>query len=191
MSQLFEAANDKRLEQYERHFLGQPALVELELRADDNDRASGIIDALAEQVLAEATAFALQHVTERFESAVAGAGDSAAMAAIIEQRVHRLLQHAFFVADDDFRGFELEQVFQAVIPVDHAPIQIVEIGSRKAAAFQWHQRAQVRRDHRQHNEDHPFRPALGRLQPLEQLNPFRDFLPDLFALGLGHRDLFA
>ena len=53
---------DERLEQLERHLLRQAALVQLQLRADDDDRAAGIVDALAEQVLAEAALLALQHV---------------------------------------------------------------------------------------------------------------------------------
>src|ERR687893_87932 len=59
---LDELAHDERLEQLERHLLGQPALVELELRADDDDRAARVVDALAEQVLAEPALLALQHV---------------------------------------------------------------------------------------------------------------------------------
>ncbi len=57
-----EARVDERLEQLERHLLRQAALVQLQLRADDDDRAAGIVDALAEQVLAEAALLALQHV---------------------------------------------------------------------------------------------------------------------------------
>ena len=44
--------------QLERHLLWQTALVQLELRTDDDDRAAGVVDALAEQVLAEAALFA-------------------------------------------------------------------------------------------------------------------------------------
>ena len=153
--------DDERLEQHERHLLRQTALVELEFRTDDDDRTAGVIDAFAEQVLAETSALALEHVAERFERAIAGAGDRATMAAVVEQRVHRFLQHALLVADDDFRRLELEQVLQPVIAVDDAAIKIVQIGRRKPAAFQRHERTQVRRNHRQHRENHPFRTALG------------------------------
>jgi hypothetical protein len=61
---LDELAHDERLEQLERHLLGQPALVELELRTDDDDRAARVVDALAEQVLAEPALLALEHVAE-------------------------------------------------------------------------------------------------------------------------------
>ena len=144
IAQFLQAANDERLEKNQGHFLGQPALMQLQFRADDDDGAAGIIDAFAEQVLAEASALALEHVAQGFEGAIAGAGDGAAMAAVVEQRIHRFLQHAFFVADDDFGRLELEEVLQPVVAVDDAAIKIVEIGGGKAAAFQRHQRTQVR-----------------------------------------------
>src|SRR5207342_1279319 len=56
---LDELAHDERLEQLERHLLRQPALVELELRTDDDDRAARVVHALAEQVLAEPALLAL------------------------------------------------------------------------------------------------------------------------------------
>ncbi len=104
VAQFLQAADDERLEEDERHLLGQAALVELEFRADDDDGAAGVIDAFAEEILAEAAALALEHVAEGFQGAVAGAGDGAAVAAVVEQRVHGLLQHALFVADDDVRA---------------------------------------------------------------------------------------
>src|SRR5439155_3357706 len=162
--------NDKRLKQYQSHLLGQPALMQLQFRPDNDYRTAGIIDAFAQQVLAETSAFALEHVAEGFESAVAGAGHRAAMAAIVEQRIDRFLQHALFVADDDFRRLELEQVFEAIVPVDHAAIKVVEIGSRETATFQRHERAQVRRDDGQDRQYHPFRAALRGLQSLQQLD---------------------
>ena len=136
--------------------------------------------------MAETPALALEHVAEGLQGAIAGAGDGAAMAAIVEQGIHRFLQHAFFVANDDLRRLELEQVLQAVVAVDDAPVQIVEVGGGKAAAFERHQWPQIRRNDRQHNEDHPFRTALGGLQALQQLDAFGDLLADLLALGFGH-----
>jgi hypothetical protein len=50
-AELLEAADDERLEEDERHLLRQTALVELELRPDDDDGTARVIDALAEQVL--------------------------------------------------------------------------------------------------------------------------------------------
>src|SRR5215204_2158946 len=75
---LDELPHDERLEQLERHLLGQPALVQLELRTDDDDRPAGIVDALAEQVLAEPALLALEHVGQALQPMIAGTGDRAA-----------------------------------------------------------------------------------------------------------------
>src|SRR5207247_10044949 len=72
---LDELAHDERLEQLERHLLRQAALVELELRAHDDDGTPRVVDALAEQVLAEPALLALQHVGQALEPMVPGAGD--------------------------------------------------------------------------------------------------------------------
>src|SRR4029079_14005258 len=45
--QIFEPANDERLEEDQRHLFWQPALIQLELRTNDNYRAAGVIDAFA------------------------------------------------------------------------------------------------------------------------------------------------
>src|SRR5690606_8798428 len=49
----FQTIENERLEQFERHQLGQTALVQLELRAHHNNRTAGVVDALAQQVLTE------------------------------------------------------------------------------------------------------------------------------------------
>ena len=98
-----EALHDERLEQLERHQLGQAALVQLQRRADHDDRTARVVDALAEQVLTEPALLALQHVRERLERAVARPGDGPAAAAVVEQRVDGLLQHPLLVVDDDLR----------------------------------------------------------------------------------------
>ena len=59
---LDQLAHHERLEQLERHALGQTALVQLQRRADHDDRAARVVDALAQQVLAEAALLALEHV---------------------------------------------------------------------------------------------------------------------------------
>ena len=164
-------------------FFGKPHWLQFQLRPDDDDRAARIIDALAEQVLAETSALALEHVAERLERAIASAGDGAAMTAVVEERIDRFLQHALFVANDDVRRLELEQILQTIVAVDDAAIEIVEIGSRKASAFQRNERAQIRRDHRQHIEDHPIRTRVRRGKALDELEPLRELLANLFALA--------
>src|SRR5207237_6895960 len=91
---LDELMDDERLEELERHQLGQTALVELELGTDDDDRAARVVDALAEQVLTEPALLALEHVGQRLERTLAAATNRLGATAVVEQRVDRLLEHA-------------------------------------------------------------------------------------------------
>ncbi len=167
---------DERLEQFQSHLLGQAALVQLQLRPCDNNRTAGIIDALAEQVLPEPALLALQHIRKRLQWTLVGAGDGAAAAAVVEQRINSFLQHALFVAHDDIRRAQFDQALQAVVAVDDAAIQIVEIGGCKAAAIQRHQRAQFRRNHRHHGQHHPLGLVAGIDEAFDHLHPLDDLL---------------
>ncbi len=105
----FELVEDERLEQLERHQLRQTALMQLQLRADDDHRAARVVDTLAEQVLPEAAALALDHVGERLQRTLVGTGHRLAATAVIEQRIDRLLQHALLVTHDDLGRLEFKQ----------------------------------------------------------------------------------
>ncbi len=83
--QIIETLHDERLEQLERHGLRQTTLVQLQLRADDDDRAAGVVHALAEEVLTEAALLALEHVRDGLQGTVAGASDGATATAVVEQ----------------------------------------------------------------------------------------------------------
>ena len=180
-----EAGVDERLEQFERHLLRQAALVQLQLRTGHDDRTAGIVDALAEQVLAEPALLALQHVGQRLQRTLVGAGDDAAATAVVEQRVDGFLQHALFVADDDAGRAQLDQPLQAVVAVDDAAIEIVQVGRRETAAVQRNQRTQVRRDHRNDLHDHPFRTVAGFHEVLDDLEALQILL--LLELRRGRR----
>src|SRR3546814_8989025 len=103
--------------------------------------------ALAEQILAEATLLALEHVRQRFQRTLVGARDRATAAAVVEQRIDGFLQHALFVADDDVRRAQLHQPLQAVVAVDDAAVEVVQVQGREATAIERHPRAQLGRDH--------------------------------------------
>ncbi len=180
-----EAGVDERLEQFERHLLRQAALVQLQFRAGHDDRTAGIVDALAEQVLTEAALLALEHVGQRLQRTLVGAGDDAATAAVVEQRVHRFLQHALFVADDDARSAQFDQALQTVVTVDDATIEIVQVGGRKAAAIKRNQRAQVRRDDWDDLHDHPFRAVAGLHEVLDDLQALHQLLLLEIRRGVG------
>ena len=159
--QVDQPLHDERLEQLERHLLGQAALVQLELRADHDDRTAGVVDALAEQVLAEPALLALEHVGQRLQRAVARTGDRTAAAAVVEQRVDGLLEHPLLVVDDDLGRAEVKQPLEPVVAVDHPAVQVVQVGGREPATVELHHRAQVRRDHRDAVEHHAHRAVPG------------------------------
>ena len=179
----FEARVDERLEQLERHLLGQAALVELQLRTHGDHRTAGIVDALAEQVLTEPALLALEHIGQRLQRTLVRTGDGAATAAVVEQRIHRFLQHALFVADDDVRRTKLDQALQAVVAVDDAAIEIVEIGRGEAAAVQRDERAKLGRNDRNDGHDHP----LGLVARDDELLDDLQALGQLLGLQLGGR----
>src|ERR687893_441967 len=90
--------------------------------------------------------------------------DGPAAAAVVEQRVDRLLQHPLLVVDDDLGRAEVEQTLQAVVAVDDAAVEVVEVRRREAAAVELHHRAQLRRDHRDGLEHH----LLGAVAGLDE-----------------------
>ena len=183
-----EARIDEGLEQLQRHLLRQAALMQLQLRTDDDHRTAGIVDALAEQILAEAALLALQHVGERLQRTLVGARDDAAAAAVVEQRVDGLLQHALFVADDDVRRAQFDQPLQTIVAVDDAAIEIVQIRRREAAAIERHERTQVRRNDRDLFQDHPLRLVAGLDEGLDDLEALGELLGLEFGLRLGDFD---
>src|SRR5688572_16408418 len=171
---LLELVVDERLEQFQRHLLGQAALVQFQLRPDDDDGTAGVVDALAEQVLAEASLLALERVAQRLERTVVRATQDATAAAVVEQRIDRFLKHALLVADDDVRRLQLDQLLQPVVAVDDAPVEVVEVGGREAAAVERHERAQLRRNHRNHVQDHPLGTVRGLAERIDDLQALRE-----------------
>ncbi len=148
--------------------------MQLQVRPGDDHGAARVVDALAEQVLAEPALLALEHVGQRLQRPVAWAGDRAAAAAVVEQRVDGLLEHALLVVDDDLGRAEVEQPLEAVVAVDHAPVEVVQVGGGETATVELHHRAELRWDHRDRLEDHPFRLVLGldeRRADLQALDP--------------------
>ena len=105
---------------------GQAALVQLELRANHDDRTAGIVDALAEQILPEAALLALQHVASDF---------SGRLLAPVMTRPRRPLSNSAstdscsmrFSCARYVRRAQLHQPLQAVVAVDDAAIKVVEV----------------------------------------------------------------
>src|SRR5260370_7800880 len=142
----FELVIDEWLEELERHLLGQTALVELQLGADDDDGAAGVVHALAEKVLAETPLLALERVAEGLERAVVGSTQNAATAAVVEQSVDGFLKHALFVAYDDVGRAQFHELLQPVVAVADAPIEAVQVGIGEPPPLPPNHRAQPRRN---------------------------------------------
>ena len=124
-----------------------------------------------------------------------GPGDGPAAAAVVEQRVDGLLEHPLLVVDDDLGRAEVEQPLEAVVAVDHAAVEVVQVGGGEAAAVELDHRAQLRRDHRDGLEDHVLGLVVGvderrhDLQPLDRAALLLalgglDLLLELLALGV-------
>ncbi len=171
--------NNKRFEQFERHFLRQSALMEFQFRTDDDDGTSRIIHTLSKEVLTETTLFPLERIREGTEGAtLSGRGGSRSLTttgAVIKERIHCLLQHSFFIPGDHFWRTDREQFSQAIIPVDDTAIEIIQIGSRETSAIKRHHRAEIRRDHRNHGREHPFQFQFGLLKTLKHFQPLQCF----------------
>ena len=161
--------------------MGRPHWCSLSSGPIDDHRTTRVVDALAEQVLAEPTLLALQHVRERLQRALVRTRDRLAAAAVVEQRVDGLLQHALLVADDDLGSVELLETAQTVVAVDDAAIEIVEIRRREPATVERDERTQIRRDHRDDRQHHPLGLVAALAERLDDLEALRDLL----ALRLG------
>ena len=73
--------------------------------------------------------------------------------------------------------------FQAVVAVDDATVEVVEVRRGEASAIQRNERAKVRRDHRHFGQDHPLRLVAGMHEGLDDLQA----LGELLGLQLGRR----
>ena len=154
--------------------------MQLEVWADRDNGTTGIVHALAKKILAETALLALDHVRKGLERTAVCAVDGPAAAAIVEKRVHSFLEHALFIANNDFRRAKLHKPFQAVVAVDHTAVKVVEIACGETSAIQRHKRTQFGGNDRNNLHDHPFGAILGFQK---SFNNFQA-LGQLFLLGL-------
>ncbi len=163
--------NDKRLKQFQRHQLGQAALVQLELRPHHNHRAARVVHPLAQQVLAETALLPFEHIGQRFKLAPRArhaGGRRAAARRVVSQCIHRFLQHPPLIARNHLRRPQLQQPLQTVVAVDHPPVQIIEITRCVPPAIKLYHRPQIGRNDRQHCQQHPLRTDAGLEQRADQ-----------------------
>ena len=185
----FEFVVNERFEQFQSHQFWQTALVQFELWTNHNHRTTGVVHTFTQQVLTETTAFTFDHVGQRFQRAFVRARHGFTTTAVIEQRVYRFLQHTFFVARDDLWRTQFEQAFQTVVTVDHATVQIVQVGGRETTAVQRYQRTQIRWQYRQNFQNHPFRLDARAGESFQHFQTFSQFFD--FGFGRGVFQLFT
>src|SRR5690606_354920 len=142
-----------------------------------------VVDALTEQVLAKAALLGLEHVAQALELVVAAPGDRAATPAVVDQAVDGFLQHPLFVADDDLGCAKIEKPLEPVVPVDDAPVQVVQVARGEAAAVELDHRTEARRQHGKHLEDHPLRLVPRLLERLDHVEALGGLLAALTAGG--------
>jgi hypothetical protein len=85
--------------------------------------------------LAEPALLTFQHVRQRFQRPLVGAGNDPATPTIIEQRIDRFLQHALLVAHDDVGCAQLDQALQPIVAVNNTAVEVVEVGGSKPASI--------------------------------------------------------
>ena len=150
-----ELIHDERLEQFQGHSSRQSALVELEVGADGNDRPTAVVNALAEQVLPEPALLPAKEVGQRLQLVVVAARNGPSSASVVDEGVDGLLEHSLLVANDDLRGLQVDEPLEAVVPVDDAAVQVVQVAGGEPSAVKLHHGAQFRGQHRQDGKDHP------------------------------------
>ena len=160
--------NNERLEQFGSHRFRDTAFVQFQGRTYDDNGTTGVVDTFTEQVLTETTLFTFQDIGQRFQRAATFRFHGVGFPRVVEQRVDSLLQHTLFVAQDHLRRFDFEQALQAVVPYNYAAVQVVQVGRRKTATVQRHQRAQFWWYDGQVLDNGPFRALTGRFEALAE-----------------------
>src|SRR5262249_60362552 len=85
---LLQLMEDKGLEEFERHLLGQSTLMQPKFRSLHDDGSARIIDPFTEQVLPKAALLSLQHIAQRFERPLVGSADRPSATTVVEEGIH-------------------------------------------------------------------------------------------------------
>ena len=104
---LDKGLHNEGLEEFEGHFLRQTALVKLDVRSDDNNGSTGIVDSLSEKVLSETTFLTLEHVSQGLQWALVGTDDRSRSSAIVNEGIDGFLEKSLFMIDNRFWSLNL------------------------------------------------------------------------------------
>jgi hypothetical protein len=179
--QINESFHHEWLEEFEGHDLWQATLVQTQLRANNDDRASRVVHSLSEKVLAEPPLLSLQHVRQRLERTVPRARYGTAATPVVEQRVNRLLEHPLLVVDDDFWRTEVDETLQPIVAINHSAVEVVHVRGGKPATIELDHGTKIRRDHRHSFKDHSGGIVLPISEWLNDLEALLCPLPTLLA----------
>src|SRR4030042_3039907 len=81
----FQFPYNKGLEEFESNFFRQAALVQLEVRTDNNNGTCRIVNALAAQILSKSALLAFYHICKTLERSVVAAKYRPSASAVIEK----------------------------------------------------------------------------------------------------------
>ena len=98
-----ELIEDERLKQFKGHQLGKTTLMQLERWSNHDDGTPRIVHTLTQKVLTETPALTFNHVCKRLEWSLVRACHRLATTAVIQQGIHCLLEHPFFIAHNNVR----------------------------------------------------------------------------------------
>ena len=97
----------------------------------------------------------LEGVGEGLEGTVAFALDGAALAAVVEEAVDGLLEHALLIAQNDVGGFDLDETLETVVADEDAAIEVVEVGGGETSAVEGNEGTEFGRGDGDDLHDHP------------------------------------
>ena len=83
-----------------------------------------------------------------------------------------MLEHPLLVADDDLGGVEVHQLLEAVVAVDDAAVEIVQVACGEVARFEQHQWSKVRGNDWNNVQHHPGQFVATVADLLDDLEPF-------------------
>ena len=97
--------------------------------AYNDNGAARVVNALTKKLTLEKVGKALE-----LAATILRVGSATTTASIvINQSINSFLKHALFVAADNFWSIEVDKLLQAIVTVNNAAIEIVQIGGCKAA----------------------------------------------------------
>jgi len=116
-------------------------LVKAEIGTDDDDGTPGIIYPFTEEILTKASLLSGKEIGKRAQNLSPSLDSPPPGLGGVNQGIHRLLKHSFFVANDNLWSTQLKKLAKTVVPINHSPIKIIEIGGGKSSPLKLDHRA--------------------------------------------------